>query len=232
MENNTAREYLLNKSKTCSQIFIDDAVTETGIDKAVLFEAMKSLEDQEIGKIIVGRRGGRTRFEVGKIKQVSKYAIALTTALENIITQKGCEFIIEADSLTSQFEKKDISSAFKMMEAKGLGVFVIGRKGGKSRFEVGKKKEAKKPSKKKVVQTVDDTDILVVASPLSVKTKDEKETTYKIKIYGDTAFAIVVHDGTSFDEAFETSELRTKVSAKDLEACKIKLLKFGLVKYQ
>ena len=134
--------------------------------------------------------------------------------------------------MTSQFEKKDISSAFKMMEAKGLGVFVIGRKGGKSRFEVGKKKEAKKPSKKKVVQTVDDTDILVVASPLSVKTKDEKETTYKIKIYGDTAFAIVVHDGTSFDEAFETSELRTKVSAKDLEACKIKLLKFGLVKYQ
>jgi len=229
---NAAREYLISKSKICSEIFIDEAAVESGLDKAILFHTMKSLEDQEVGKIIVGRRGGRTRFEVGKTKQVSKYATALATVLENIIIEKGYEFCIEAEALATKFEKKDISSAFKMLESKGLGVFIVGRKGGKSRFEVGKKKEVKIISKKKIVQTVDDADILVVGPPPVQVNKNKKETTYRIRVYGDTAFAIVVHDGTSFDEAFETSELRTKVSAKDLEAFKARLLKFGLVKYQ
>jgi len=218
-----AEQYLNEKVKNNREIFIDDAAVESGIDKVLLFEAMKKLERDGLGQVVVGRRGGKTRFEVGKTKEQSKIAVALAVALEDVIKEKDCEFSIEVDSLVSKFDKKDIVSAFKILESKELGSFMVGRKGAKSRFEVGKSKTIKVASKKKPVQTVDDSEILVLNPPAT-----ELSVKYKIKTYGNTSFAITTMEGfNSFDEAFEASELNSLANADDIKAT---LLKFGLVR--
>ena len=223
--------YLITKTQSNTTIFIDDIVSETGADKAVIFQAMKNLEAQSIGSIIVGRRGGRTRFEVGKEKENSKYAVVLAVSLEKIIKTKQTNFVIEAESLESKFQKKDIVNAFKMLEAKGFGVFLVGRKGSKSRFEVGKTKEIKKTSTRTPKHVNIPDEQILVKKPIRHQEKNTNEK-WKIRIFGKSVFLIASLEGfDSFESAFKNSGLENNFKTEaEMNAFKMELTKFGLAK--
>jgi hypothetical protein len=116
--------------------------------KTVVLEAMKSLQKEGKGTLVVGRHGHSTRFRLGAT-QVDQKVIILAMGLEAVIQKNvasappGTDLVINLEDLEKQFNKSHLVSAFRILEEKKLGVFTIGRKGAKTRFEIGKTREQK-----------------------------------------------------------------------------------------
>ena len=141
----------LYKFSSRQELIVDDVVIQTGIDRLTVISAMKSMTLDGTGKFVSGRKGGRSRFVFGDFTNddvVDERTMLLSTALKRLIDKKfqtnpDQQIIIFVDDLKGKFQLKEILGAFRLLEKEELGLFIPGRKGAKSRFEVGRKREDK-----------------------------------------------------------------------------------------
>lgn len=148
MNEDNLRQHIM--SLGLKEVTLDDVVAMSK-DKELSVSLLRKFQDEKLGILLLGRRGQKTRFVFGVQPQENKKARIIATALEKAIAtveiKNGTKPIITVESMESKFNKNDLVEAFRMMEAKGLGVFILGRKGSKSRFEIGATKEQKVKTK-------------------------------------------------------------------------------------
>ena len=137
-------EDLISAYPEGAQIPIDDveeALRASGknIDRADIYNALKEIQNTtNAGVLVLGRRQKPTRFCKGYIRTTQKLdetaMNTLKTEMSNI--QKGNEMPL--DKVETIFgDRSKAIEALRVMENDGLGVFLIGRRGGSSRFVVG-----------------------------------------------------------------------------------------------
>lgn len=138
---------LILDNKISDVVVIDDLLERGPIDRVSLVSTLKRMEHEGFGKFVIGRRGGKSRFIFGHKENlnVSQKVTVLVAALEKTIVEKleqnpNDSIVINVKDLTSKFSATDVVSAFKILESKSVGMFVIGRRGAQSRFEVGRKR--------------------------------------------------------------------------------------------
>ena len=115
-------------------------------DRVDIVNAMKALEVEKVGVLIVGRRNKKTRFRRGYMRLPTELNKNSVEQLKNCILtlDRGSEFPLDSTDGNQQNatrffngNKNHAVEALKALEAEGLGVFLIGRRGGLSRFVVG-----------------------------------------------------------------------------------------------
>lgn len=138
---------LILDNKTSDVVVIDDLSESLPVDRAAIVSALKAMEREGFGKFVIGRRGGKSRFIFGHKENlnISQKVTVLVAALEKTIIEKLEQnpndlIVINVKDLANKFLATDVVSAFKILESKNLGMFVIGRRGAQSRFEVGRKR--------------------------------------------------------------------------------------------
>ena len=115
-------------------------------DRVDIVNAMKALEVEKVGVLIVGRRNKKTRFRRGYMRLPSELNKNSVEQLKNHVLSlsRGTEFLLESEDDSQQTasrfflgNKNHAVEALKSLESEGLGVFLIGRRGSVSRFVVG-----------------------------------------------------------------------------------------------
>ncbi len=142
--------------KKGDEISVDDVASQSNFDRNTIMSAMKGLQSDGQGKFVVGRKGSKSRFLFGVqdvIKPVDQRVVTLATALTRLVENKrqqnpNDQIVINVDDLVAKFAPKDIVAAFGIMETNDVGIFLVGRKGAKSRFEVGRKRNEGRVSSK------------------------------------------------------------------------------------
>jgi len=152
MQANEIRDVILStrNSMNCTELFVDDVVKK-GIERNSVVLMMKQMSDKGEGKFIAGRKGGRSRFLFGQTmieEIIDPSVIVLANALKRLIDKKlqidpDQQIIIYVEDLKDKFALKNILLACKILEKDNIGLYIPGRRGGKSRFEVGRKREDK-----------------------------------------------------------------------------------------
>jgi len=140
------------KSTDQVEISVDDILEQypefdPDRNRVDILAALRMLENDKLGALAVGRRGKKTRFIKGAMRIKSsidenRFNI-LKSIIENMSDQQ--ELVLEAnDSLTihggvvyDNDKRMRVIDYLKTFEENGLGVFIIGRRGGMSRFIKG-----------------------------------------------------------------------------------------------
>lgn len=144
---------LLGSGNPCGIEIVVDVIAEkfTNFNRNHILVALKELEKEKVGYFIPGRKGAKSRFCFGVKKQkvINSRVSVLISALTKLIESKkktanDSQIVIYTDDLIKKFSSRDIIDAFSIMENNGLGIYLVGRKGNKSRFEVGRTREETK----------------------------------------------------------------------------------------
>lgn len=115
-------------------------------DRVDIVSAMKILESEKVGVLIVGRRNKKTRFRRGYMRLPTGINKCSLEQLRNCVSvlNRGTEFPLDSTGGSQQNateffvgNKNHAIEALKTLESEGLGVFLIGRRGSFSRFVVG-----------------------------------------------------------------------------------------------
>ncbi len=110
------------------------------IDKVDIIAVLRELEQENLGVLAVGRRGHPTRFLKGHERVIGNVPPNQLEAFRNKINEMQNNETIEVTEALDLFSNKKtvVIDAMKVLEKEGLGLFLIGRRGSKSRFVKGK----------------------------------------------------------------------------------------------
>jgi hypothetical protein len=143
-------EKVIQESKS-EDIEIDSVLDQyPDFDRVDVVNAMKALQHENLGVLVVGRRNKKTRFRKGYMRVPVGLNQSNLDQLRNCLStlKHGTEFPLEdghgsTQNATEFFQgnKNHALEALKQLESEGLGLFLIGRRGGYSRFVVGLSRE-------------------------------------------------------------------------------------------
>jgi len=150
------KQFVLSYKQTENEAILDSLESAGKYDRAVIMSAMKALQNDGRGRFVVGRKGGKTRFEFGAQveekpsappAQESKINI-IANGLENVIKQEqeknpNNPLIFNVDELAARVDRSLLIAAFRVLETRQIGTFIVGRKEQSSRFVVGEVKKEK-----------------------------------------------------------------------------------------
>lgn len=156
------RSLIDNSTKV--EITVDDVFEAYGDldverNRVDVLSALRELEHEKIGVLAVGRRGHPTRFIKGAIRAKSNVDAKKQEDITNIVKtmdadkalviQKNGNLTIDDNVVFHNENRNEIIEILKTLTENGFGTFVIGRRGGQSRF-IKKSKEAEAIDKKVV----------------------------------------------------------------------------------
>jgi len=143
-------EKLIQESKS-DDVEVDSVMEQyPEFDRVDIVNAMKALQQDNLGVLVVGRRNKKTRFRKGYMRVPVGLNQTSLDQLRNCIStlKHATEFPLEdghgsVQNATEFFQgnKNHALEALKQLESEGLGLFLIGRRGGHSRFIVGLSRE-------------------------------------------------------------------------------------------
>lgn len=113
-----------------------------------VLDACRQLQEQGRGKLVVGRHGMRTRFVSDKQQGEEPVSITGIISAPKLASEEIMSYIervraksqksnvsVTVDQLAKKYKRGEVVAAFKQFTEAGIGNFVVGRKGWKSRFE-------------------------------------------------------------------------------------------------
>jgi len=133
-----------NDETTITDIFKKYSDFDAERNRTDVLLALRQLEAEGLGVLAVGRRGKPTRFIRGAVRVDININAAIQEKIKKIVSvmEVGKTLVLENDGnltidnflVAVETNRVQVIECLKLFQKENLGLFIIGRKGGKSRF--------------------------------------------------------------------------------------------------
>ena len=204
-----------------------------------VLSALRGLEVEGLGVLAVGRRGKFTRFIKGAKRIRSNINADIQSSINNIITnmQDSKELVLEKNGdstidgvvIYHNDNRSQVIECVKDFEQKEMGVFIIGRRGGQSRFIKGVKRAEIIKHKSEKVQPKPQPSIIINSimdkcDLQKVPTIPKTEVPTRYNIINNVVFKCAEGGFGTIEELIKQNNIAEKFEPKTIEE---NLEKFG-----
>jgi len=236
--------------------FVEEHFPE--FDRVDIVAALRQMEGDGLGVLAVGRRGKKTRFikggeriigdlDVQKLEMLKGFIASMQDNEELVLDKRDKETVLTVNGIELYTDKNRtwIIDYLRILEQIGLGMFLIGRRSGKSRFIKGASRKDNKlkcfiPAKKlegfiinKIERTAENAADCLEIKEVSIFDKKPADAPKrapggcKFNFVNNVVFKMLADDTQGYDTVEEVMRAAKLENSCDVEYVKEQLSKFG-----